>query len=102
MLREFAFVMRAVCTGRADVHACSRCPAHKSSSSSNKGSTLITGCIWCFVVSVPGADLLAWRVACGFGISGDFLETLQLLECPLLPLLPFSSLPERCGPCLVR
>ena len=30
MLREFAFVMCAVCAGRVGVHACSGCPAHKS------------------------------------------------------------------------
>lgn len=39
------------------------CPQEPGSSSSNNGSTLIDGCIWCFVVSVPGAGLLGWRVA---------------------------------------
>ena len=38
-------------------------PQEPGSSSSNKGSTLIAGCIWCFVMSVSGAGLLKWRVA---------------------------------------
>ena len=67
-------------------------PQEPNSSSSNKGSTLIAGCIWCFVVSVPEARFAGAEghpvALASLEISSRCCSCWSVLSSPSFPLFP--------------
>lgn len=93
MLGESAFVMRALCAYGVCAHVLYvPRPQEPSSLSSNKGSTLIAGCIWCFVVSVPEARFAGAEghpvALASLEISSRCCSCWSVLSLPSFPLFP--------------